>query len=84
MRKWSLNLVAVALLGAGTVGWAAPTLVSGSTPANPIGQQIDTKDATQIQQAVANIWEKLRGPSADDRKVAVQGWPDWDTGWPDS
>jgi hypothetical protein len=73
MRRWIFSLVATAVLIAGTAAWAAPTLVSGSTPVDPIGQQIDTKDATRIRQAVANIWDELHGPSAAGRKAAVQG-----------
>jgi tetratricopeptide (TPR) repeat protein len=63
-------VVAAALLVAGTSGWAATT---ASQPTDPIAQQIDSKDATQIQQAVANISGKLHALSADDRKAAVMG-----------
>jgi tetratricopeptide (TPR) repeat protein len=71
MKRWIFSLVATAVLIAGTAAWAATA--RSSQPADPIGQQINSKDATQIAQAVANIWDKLHAASADDRKAAVQG-----------
>ena len=68
-----LAMVAVALVAVGTTGWAAPTPASGSTPADPIGQQIGSKDATQIQQAVATIQQRLQGTDHHERRAAVLG-----------
>jgi tetratricopeptide (TPR) repeat protein len=68
-RIW--NFVVTAVVATVSIGWAPTALQAQSV--DPIGQQIDSKDPAQIQQAVATIRNQLLVASPSDRKATVQG-----------
>jgi len=72
MKQFLVDVAVVAVLaGVATRGWTQT--VTPSQPADPIAQQIDSKDPAQIQQAVTTISNLLQSTNTDDRATAVQG-----------